>query len=143
MNLFPLVIAALAFADISRPEIPETIVKISIFDLIQRPVLAPAKPLYILPPDYGQQVAALVLGKKQELTACIAELRETQARFELELAIAPSGAGKASTEEPALFETKSAANCVQKILGSIAYPAHKLSHPVTVSFPLLLQKKVL
>ncbi len=136
--LFAIFLASTVFAA-PKLSVPETVVRISIFDLIEA-TKKEAKPLYQLPVDYGQRVATLILERKKELLECSKDEESKQKKMQLTIAITASGSGKVSFAE----EAKSAPEvCMQSILQEISYPKHGFKHQVTVDLPLQLEKRVL
>lgn len=121
--------------------VPETVVTISIFDLIeQQKKAARNEPVYRLPADYGNRIAKLILENKNLLTDCLPSRKEFAKTVKFELAVAPNGIGKSKVIVPLDHRLET---CLSEALNSLDYPTHELKRAVTVHLPLLLEKKVL
>lgn len=121
--------------------IPETVVRISIIDLLPKKERKAEATRYKLPADFGDRVAKLILASEEPLSNCASELKTAQAHLSLELKILPDGSGKVifpkNSDESEINE------CVKGIIEKIGFPSHKLSQPAFVELPLILERKVL
>ncbi len=118
--------------------VPETIVRISIFDLGSF-TKAPAPRL---PADYGKAVAEKIAKKKDALLECLSRYSLDKESWKVNLKIQPNGSGQVefAEEDP---NTGNANDCAKKVLTAIRYPTHPMKHAVDVDFPLELSRRSL
>lgn len=124
-------------------DIPETVVTISVFDLVGALPKKDAPPAPRLPEDYGKRVAQAILERRAELASCLGSDGTGRRQLAIHLEISGSGEGSASFGREGSQEAEdSVVGCLRDRLAQILYPMHSLKHSVSVQFPLLLERKV-
>lgn len=119
-------------------EIPETIVQISIHDLIS----IQERRLKPLRASYPKEVAAAIAKNKKHLLKCLQPNEEKT--FEGDFSLDISGTGDTTAKASALRTSAlHVKKCIIKVLNKIRFPSHHLKKNVTINFPLKLKKKVL
>ncbi|MGE4233678.1 MAG: hypothetical protein AB7F43_10145 [Bacteriovoracia bacterium] len=110
---------------------PETVVELSVFDLVKRKKTVHRPKLSA---DFAKNVAAAIQKEKNLLTKCVTE---PFILLQSEILISPKGIGTARIKN----DSSAAANCIIKILSGISYPKHQLTKDVVVKLPLRLEKE--
>lgn len=130
---FTYIILPKSFASIS---IPETVVELSIYDLIKK---GPRK--YRLPKDYGDLVAKLIVKQEEALTNCLTKKKNHKKVFAY-ISINQKGLAQVKLENNKQNNDQTEI-CIMKELSGIIYPKHKLKKNVSVKLPLDIKLNIL
>lgn len=135
--------ASLAWAEVTgtMSPIPETIVRLSVFDLAE--VTRSQRPAPRLPANYGQTVAEKISQQQPALLECLARFSLDRVTWQVDLEISPQGLATPKALPGAGDLRPEAFACVEGVLRSIVFSKHPLTRAVSVSFPLSLQRKSL
>lgn len=113
--------------------IPETLVEISIYDLIKK-----EKKAY-LGKDYGDKVKAVLMNYQTHLLEVCYKNPSLVHDYKFQLSIASTGIGEIKIiEEGPSPMAKKLGLCLQGELTKVTYPQHLLERPVSITFPMRL-----
>lgn len=120
--------------------VPETIIELSIYDLIQK-----KQSKYHLPSNYGDRVAKLIMKADKMFTGCLTKERNFKKVLAL---IQINKTGKAETElidnrGSIIKEKDKSDQCIVNLLSEISYPEHQLKKKVSVKLPLDIKFDIL
>lgn len=133
---------------IAQDTVPETVVELSIYDLIKK--TGHAKKINVfskLPKDYGNQIIKVLQENRAQMLACVSSDSNAVFKYQTKLSIAGTGKAEvkftdAEVSDKKLIEAYArTSDCVLKILSGIAFPKHPLKNQVVVSLPLKLEKE--
>lgn len=154
-------LAGAANTDSSAPRDAETILEMSVLDLVSKKPTKPTLPRRAveprLDPNYARQVASLLAKERTNFLSCLNEQSSSEdpggkknVSHSFQVGIRIDGAGSArvelinngstqdSPEEPLMMVYR---DCVLKRLSVLSYPKHPLKNAVTVKLPIRLSEE--
>lgn len=121
---------------------PETVVELSIADLIPR-----VKRVRGLPASYGAEVARVLNSQRAKINDCLSLAESNQLSLSVDISIETMGRPREVVttflKPPLGLQDNLAARCVCALLRQTKYPQHPLTSTVSVKLPLSFQRETL